>query len=441
MKNRLRISLMFLLVIFVVFSATAQDRQGNNRINSGGVSLLDVHGAGAQRSDPKEGDPGDYPEGHGPQGDVIRIFNYIRPVRLSSSVSEDYPIVDTNQTTRYGNKKAISSKRLFKGQDADYEDLTPTYKDNGDGTISDLNTGLMWQQDPGDKMTWTEAEKALKSFKLGGHSDWRLPSIKELYSLILFSGKDVSIDMNKTSYTENPFIDRDYFHFEYGDGSNSERIIDSQYMSSTKYVSTTMNGDETVFGVNFADGRIKGYPITDPRSGDEKKFFVIFVRGNENYGINRFKENGDGTVTDLATGLMWLKKDSGKGMNWKEALEWAENLDTAGYSDWRLPNAKELQSILDYSRSPDTSSSAAIDPIFDCSTISNEGNKNDYPFYWTSTTHADSSGNGKNAAYLAFGRALGFMSFGGDQDGGSQGGRGRGDEGNRKNPPFPPPRR
>ena len=42
---------------------------------------LDVHGAGAQRSDPKVGNPADYPKGHGPQGDAIRIYNYVRLVR------------------------------------------------------------------------------------------------------------------------------------------------------------------------------------------------------------------------------------------------------------------------------------------------------------------------------------------------------------------------
>lgn len=49
--------------------------------NSGNYVLQDVHGAGAQRSDPKAGDPNDYPYGHGPQGDVIRIYNYVRVVR------------------------------------------------------------------------------------------------------------------------------------------------------------------------------------------------------------------------------------------------------------------------------------------------------------------------------------------------------------------------
>ena len=42
---------------------------------------LDVHGAGAQRSDPKAGDPANWPTGHGPQGDAIRIYNYVRCVR------------------------------------------------------------------------------------------------------------------------------------------------------------------------------------------------------------------------------------------------------------------------------------------------------------------------------------------------------------------------
>lgn len=42
---------------------------------------IDVHGAGAQRSDPKTGDPDDYSEGFGPQGDAIRILNFVRLVR------------------------------------------------------------------------------------------------------------------------------------------------------------------------------------------------------------------------------------------------------------------------------------------------------------------------------------------------------------------------
>ncbi len=57
--------------------------------NSGNFQLVDVHGAGAQRSDPKFGDPDDWPYGHGPQGDVIRIYNHIRLVRDLQSAQGD----------------------------------------------------------------------------------------------------------------------------------------------------------------------------------------------------------------------------------------------------------------------------------------------------------------------------------------------------------------
>jgi len=332
-------------------------------------------------------------------------------VQVSTSNNLTYPIVATNQVYCYDDKSSISCPadgQAFYGQDAQYTGNTPRYQDNGDGTVTDLVTGLMWQANPGEKMTYDQAATGASSFNLTGYSDWRLPTIKELYSLIDFSGTDVSRCVDESTCKAIPFIDTDTFNFEYGDTAAGERMIDSQWATSSIYTGTVFNGQQAMFGVNFADGRIKGYP-TNAGPGGAKTFFVIYVRGNTSYGINDFVDNGNGTITDNATGLTWTQNDSGQGLDWEGALNYCENLDYAGSSDWRLPNSKELQSIVDYSRSPDATNSAAIDSIFTISSITNEAGQLDYPAFWSSTTHATSDGHSGAANYVTFGRALGYM--------------------------------
>ncbi len=339
------------------------------------------------------------------------ISDDILDTTIETDFSGTYSIVDTDQTKFYDDIDELmivpQEIMAFYGQDAMYDGNQPSYQDNGDGTVTDLVTGLMWQQDPGEKMTYSEAVSGAISFDLAGYDDWRLPSIKELYSLILFSGEDVSPEA-EDSGDLNPFIDTEYFYFEYGDTSAGERIIDSQYASSTVYVGHSELG-QLVFGVNFADGRIKGYGTGGmPGQEDGKLFCILYVRGNEDYGTNNYVDNNDGTITDYATGLMWQTEDSGEGMNWEDALEYSEDLEYAGYDDWRLPNVKELQSIVDYTRAPDIHGSAAIDPLFSTTSITDEGGNDNYPFFWSSTTHANAMG-GSFGAYVAFGEALGWM--------------------------------
>lgn len=337
----------------------------------------------------------------------------------------DYPIVGTNQTVYYDNFSEIQPPSVgedFYGQNAHYPGNTPNYIDNGDGTVTDLVSGLMWQQscdmngdgkiNYSDKMSQSEAAAGAGSFNLAGYNDWRLPNIKEQYSLILFSGVDPSGYTGTSTDNLVPFMDTDFFDFAYGDTDAGERIIDAQFATTTIYVSTTMGNARTMFGVNLADGRIKGYPTAPmPGKNEDKQFYVLYVRGNTDYGINDFQDNGDGTISDKATGLMWMADDNGAGVFWEDALTYAEDVEFAGYSDWRLPDTKELQSIVDYTRAPATSNSAAIDPLFSCTEITNEAGQSDYPCYWTSTTHANWGGNaaGANAAYVCFGRAMGYM--------------------------------
>lgn len=339
-----------------------------------------------------------------------------------------YPIVDTCQTKCYDNRNEITPPKLgqpFYGQDAQFHRHPSCDVISADGlTVCDQTTGLTWQRSPDtdgdgvltrkDKLTWVQAQvqpAKLNAIKFGGFSDWRLPSIKELYSLFDARGTDPSGPPGADTSGMSPFIDTKCFKFAYGDTRTGERIIDSQYASSTRYVGKSARGFGKLFGVNFADGRIKGYDLQTP-GGGEKTFFVQCVRGNPAYGKNDFHDNGDRTITDHATGLMWSKADSGQGMNWQDSLSWVQKKNAEkflGHDDWRLPSIKELQSIVDYTRSPDTTHSPAIDPVFNCTTITNEGGQDDYPFYWSATTHAGFLGGGA-AMYVAFGRAAGWMS-------------------------------
>ena len=326
----------------------------------------------------------------------------------TQSPTYTYKIVDTNVQDYYNDTAIISNPSIgqaFYGQDANYSGNQPSYTDNGDGTITDNVTGLMWEQDMGVKISYTDAFIKADASTLGVYSDWRVPTIKELYSLILFSGSV----MGATS--GNMFINTVYFNQPLGNTSIGEREIDAQTWSSTEYVGRTMNNNETVFGVNFIDGRIKGYPKYQPPTGTiPMTMYFRMVRGNTYYGINDFIDNKDGTISDLATGLMWQQDDDGTMRDWENSLLYAENLTLSDYNDWHLPNAKELQSIVDYTHSPKTTNSPAINAIFSTTEINDpDGNQGQYPYFWTGTGHLDGTNLYSGAVYIAFGEAQGKM--------------------------------
>ena len=337
------------------------------------------------------------------------------PTISTTNITGKYTIVDTNQIECYNNYGSqISCKNS--GQDGEFHINMPNLTKNTNGTVKDNITGLTWQQSSDtnkdgtinayDKMSYSHALSYCSNLKLGGFNDWRLPDIKTLYSLIDFSGEDIN-PRARFSSKLNPFINNNIFDMAYGDTSNGERIIDAQWATSTKYVSTTMHGNETMFGVNFADERIKGYPRKTRRG--IKKFYVQCVRGNENYGKNNFIDNNNGTIKDVATNLLWEKYDSQKALTFDNAIKYCKTATTAGFTDWRVPNAKELHSIVDYSRSPDTTNSPALNRnYFQATSIINEAGKKDWGAYWSNTTHKNKRSNIKGV-YINFGKSLGYF--------------------------------
>ena len=320
-----------------------------------------------------------------------------------------YPVVGTSQAKCWdsvGNMITPALGQAFFGQDSQFEHIPPVYTKSSDGhTVKDEVTGLTWQKtyDSGTYY-WASIQTVvdnLNTQNYGGYNDWRVPTIKELYSLWNMS-------------TGWPYINTEYFTVTY---STEEDLSHAIFWSSDKYTGVLGNisgghgeaaGDELAFGVNFGTGHIKAYSISEG-----PMHFVRCVRGNLSYGVNLFQNNNDGTISDLATGLMWQQTDNGSGMDWEHALAYAQTQNTAnylGHNDWRLPNTKELQSLVDYTRSPYATNSAnvgpAINALFSCTSILNDGGKADYPYYWTSTS-AISKANGSypSAWYVAFGRA------------------------------------
>lgn len=101
---------------------------------------------------------------------------------ISFSTSANFRIPDTNSTVDYTS--------VF-GEDSDYNINTPSYTDNGDGTVTDNVTGLVWQkQDNGQKLLWKDAVSYCENLVLGQYSDWRMPGLSELASLIYIGNGD-----------------------------------------------------------------------------------------------------------------------------------------------------------------------------------------------------------------------------------------------------------
>lgn len=214
----------------------------------------------------------------------------------------------------------------FWGQDTQYLTNPLSYTDNGDGTVTDDVTSLVWQKEPDGAMyNWYEATGSFDmiynqggidvcgTLGLGGRDDWRLPGRHELMSVIDYSRSGP------------PFIVGSYFPDPGG-----------MYWAA---------GGDGGWVVDFDDGTSRRY------RPELQRGLVRCVSGPA-HGGGRFTDNGDGTVTDSGTGLVWLGEER-TGVSWEGALGYCAGLareGRLGSTDWRLPDVKELESIADINR-------------------------------------------------------------------------------------------
>jgi hypothetical protein len=245
---------------------------------------------------------------------AILIIRILTEFVLGQSVTKTMNrLPDTGQNTSYTN--------IF-GEDNDYNINVPFFILNGDGTVTDTITGLMWQQSDGGEMRYDQALIYCDSLTLGGFNNWRLPSAHEAFSIVNLQNTNPALDTKVFTNT----------------GAEYWWTADKQ-VSDTNKVWVTNSG-----------GGIGNHLKTETISaGGNKKFHVKAVRIINFPQVieSHFTDNGNGTITDNLTNLIWQKSPYIDTITWESALTYADTLKLAGYTDWRLPNIKELQSIND----------------------------------------------------------------------------------------------
>jgi len=234
------------------------------------------------------------------------------------------------------------------GEDNDYNINPQFFIDHGNGTLTDTITGLVWQQTDGGDMTFGNAATYCDTLTLGGYNNWRLPNAREAFSIL-----------NHQNY--NPALNPTLFK-----NASAEYwwTCDSPFSNTTQIWCITSEG-----------GLIIKKRTESLGAGGKDKIHVRAVRDAKTPEIlkNRFITNSNNTITDKLTGLIWEQIPNPNSNYWEQALLYAENLITGGFTDWRLPNIKELQSL-----NSDNTSNSSIDREIFKSINTNK--------YWSSTS-------------------------------------------------------
>ena len=340
-----------------------------------------------------------------------------------------------------------------------------SYLDNGDGTVTDLNTGLMWEKKGDDGglhdrdlafmwsdlylenpntdtiWDWLDHINAEGGMGFAGHNDWRVPNVQELLSIVDFGRHFMAVD---------PV-------FNLGCVPDCTPTTCSCTGFENYWASTTLaSGADGAWLVGFGAGNVSGSnkrslasvravrggrtaPVL-PATGQTASYTantngvpdaIVADDGNVQAGrAARFVDNGNGTIADLNTGLLWEKKSADGGLHdqsrrypWSSTgedtiWEWLDQINAeggtgfAGYHDWRIPNAKEMLSIAQFQLGP-----PPVPPAFNSACLPGctvfTCNCATVQLYWSSTTDAQVestawTGNWLSAGILQWSKTVGL---------------------------------
>ena len=159
--------------------------------------------------------------------------------------SSSFPVTDIAQVSCYDPTGPVLQRCEGTGQDGDYERLAQSYCEPQSGIVLDRTTGLVWTKAVVGPFSFAEALNSPPS--TGGYTDWRLPTMKELYSLMDFNGSTGMTELDNVPYVNGIF--------EIAHGTT--RFIYGQLWSTNTYTSTVFEGTVCQFGLNPIDGRIE----------------------------------------------------------------------------------------------------------------------------------------------------------------------------------------
>jgi len=268
----------------------------------------------------------------------------------------------TGRTKSYGRHNIEATDGSIKDDGLYQSGVTPSYiRDDSAGIVTDKVTGLQWVDSEKNVVSkrWITKESFYKkrytdtsgdtamnycpNLSLGGYSDWRLPTVRELASMMSYSRTSKTIINDVFKYGN----DQDHWTATIIPEEMSKSI--GGRLSSAAWRIWTIRGD----GVSRASSGTQYY---------NHKAIGYLVRCVRNSVAPANFSKSEDIVTDNITKLQWQDDASISpfqgDLDWFEAIEYCEGLALGGHADWRLPNINELTSIADLTRFP------AIDKVF-----------------------------------------------------------------------------
>ncbi|MBW7954305.1 DUF1566 domain-containing protein [Candidatus Gracilibacteria bacterium] len=215
------------------------------------------------------------------------------------------------------------------------------------GVVKDLTTGLMWQSEGNAQgtMNWDNAKSYCSSLTLGDYTDWRVPDLTELFSITNLETYGPALD---TNYFNNNSNNRQRSSTTHSYNITSPRVVYFLNGSTESSTNDTLNRVMCVRG-NSTKLPWQGTPIN---TYDSEHNVGTNYMARARFSFEKGSKGPTGVVKDSITGLMWQSEGEEQGYKtWLEAKSYCADLTLGDYTNWRVPNIKELYSIEDFTKS------------------------------------------------------------------------------------------